>query len=382
MAQAGNDKTMRLFLTDAGYKHTLGAVRTLGKRGIYVLAGSSTPHSLSFYSKYCRERVIYPSPRDEHKFVSFLLEYMGRNRVDVLLPIGYLASTALSRHKSEFYGLTEIPVADCESMKIAGDKDLTMKFAESVGIKVPNLFIDSDEVTSYPVVVKGLIESGKISYANSPQDLHRLNARDALIQEYIPGEGYGFFALFNHGHPRAIFMHKRIREYPITGGPSTVAESIYDEELKRQGLRLLEALKWHGVAMVEFKKDCRDGQFKLMEINPKFWGSLDLATAAGVDFPYLAARMAVEGDIDPLFSYKIGIRFRWLFPDDTLHLMANPASIGAYIRDFFDMNTKTNIWPGDILPNILQVGETGLQLFRRLKSGSLRYPYGKPEVKN
>ncbi|HNX39108.1 MAG TPA: ATP-grasp domain-containing protein [Methanothrix sp.] len=373
---------MRIFLTDASYKHTLGALRTLGKRGIHVIAGSSTPHSLSFYSKYCQERVIYPSPRDEQKFVSFLREYLAGNHVDVLLPIGYLANTALSRHKAEFDGLTEIPVADCEAMKIAGDKDLTMRFAESVGIRVPKLFINSHKVTSYPVVVKGLIESGKISYANSPEELHRLNPKDALIQEYIPGEGYGFFALFNRGRPRAIFMHKRIREYPITGGPSTVAESIYDEELKRQGLGLLEALKWHGVAMVEFKKDSRDGQFKLMEINPKFWGSLDLATAAGVDFPYLAARMAMDGDIEPLYSYRTGIRFRWLFPDDTLHLLANPGSAGPYIRDFFDRDTITNIWPGDILPNLLQVGETGRQLFRRIKSGTLRYPYGKPEVKD
>jgi len=257
-----------------------------------------------------------------------------------------------------------------------------MRLAASQGIKVPHLYRNIDDVTSYPVVVKGLIESGKISYANSPQELSRLNLNDALIQEYIPGEGYGFFALFNQGRPRAIFMHKRIREYPITGGPSTVAESIYDDELKRQGLKLLKALKWHGVAMVEFKKDCRDGEFKLMEINPKFWGSLDLATAAGVDFPYLAARMAMDGDIEPLFSYKTGIRFRWPFPDDTLHLLANPAAIGTYIRDFFDRDTKTNIWPGDLLPNLLQVGETGVQLFRRIKGRNLRYPYGRPEVKN
>ncbi len=374
--------TMRILLTDASYKHTLGAVRTLGKRGIYVIAGSSTQHSISFYSKYCRERVIYPSPRDEQRFASFLIEYIGSKQVDVILPIGYLACTALSRHKEEFDGLVKIPVADYSAMKIAGDKDLTMKFAASQGIAMPNLYRNGEDVASYPVVVKGLIESGKISYANSPQELSDLNPEGALIQEYIPGEGYGFFALFNQGRPRAIFMHKRIREYPITGGPSTVAESIYDEELKRQGIRLLEALKWHGVAMVEFKKDSRDGEFKLMEINPKFWGSLDLATASGVDFPYLAARMAVEGDIEPQYTYNTGIRFRWLFPDDTLHLFANPGSAGAYIRDFFDKDTKSNIVPGDILPNLLQVGETGRQLFQRLKSGTLRYPYGRPEVKN
>jgi predicted ATP-grasp superfamily ATP-dependent carboligase len=374
--------TMRILLTDARYKHTLGAVRTLGKRGIYVIAGSSDRHSLSFYSKYCREKVVYPSPRDEKKFVAFLCDYVRDKKVDVILPIGYLASVTLSRHKAEFEGLTKLPVADYSSMEIASDKDRTMKFAASLGIKVPRMYSGKDDVASFPVVVKGLMESGKVSYANSFQDLSRLNLENSLIQEYIPGEGYGFFALFNRGKPRAIFMHKRIREYPMTGGPSTVAESIYDEELKRQGLLLLEALNWHGVAMVEFKKDSRDNEFKLMEINPKFWGSLDLATASGVDFPYLAAKMALEGDIEPLFAYKTGVRFRWLFPDDTMHLLSNPGCLGTFLRDFFDKDTRTNIWPGDILPNLLQVGDTALQLFRRIKSGTLRYPYGRPEVKS
>jgi len=374
--------TTRILLTDAGYKHTLGAVRTLGKRGFYVMAGSASRHSISFYSKYCREKVVYPSPRNEREFVDFLCNYVREKKVDVILPIGYLASTTLSRHKSEFEGLAKLPVADYEFMQVAGDKDRTMKFAASLGIKVPRMYTEKDQVSSFPVVVKGLMESGKVSYANSHQDLSRLNLENSLIQEYIPGEGYGFFALFNQGKPRAIFMHKRIREYPITGGPSTLAESIYDEELKRQGLRLLEALNWHGVAMVEFKKDRRDNEFKLMEINPKFWGSLDLATASGVDFPYLTAKMALEGDIEPLFAYRTGVRFRWLFPDDTMHLLSNPGCLGTFLRDFFDKDTQTNIWPGDILPNLLQVGDTALQFFRRVKSGTLRYPYGRPEVKN
>lgn len=373
--------TMKVFVTDASYKHTLGAVRSLGSKGIYVIAGSTSSHSLSFYSKYCSERVVYPDPKREDEFVSFLQNYVQKNKVDVLLPIGYLATTVLSKHKAEFDGLAKLPVADYGSMEVAADKNRTMNFAASQGIKVPRMYAKGDDVESYPVVVKGLMESGKVSYANSSDDLSRLDLQNSLIQEYIPGEGYGFFALLNKGQPRAIFMHKRIREYPMTGGPSTVAESIYDPDLKRQGLRLLQALNWHGVAMVEFKKDSRDGEFKLMEINPKFWGSLDLAIASGVDFPYLAVKMAVEGDIEPVFEYETGIRFRWLFPDDSLYLLSNPGSIGTFIRDFFHEKTRTNIWLSDIMPNILQVCDTPLQVIGRLRKGSFRYPYGRPEVK-
>lgn len=87
-------------------------------------------------------------------------------------------------------------------------------------------------------------------------------------------------------------MHKRIRELYTMGGPSTCAISVYDPKLLDYGLKILGALNWHGIAMVEFKKDSKDGTFKLMEINPKFWGSLDLAIASGIDFPYLLYKMA------------------------------------------------------------------------------------------
>ena len=97
-------------------------------------------------------------------------------------------------------------------------------------------------------------------------------------------------------------MHRRIRERLVMGGPSTCAESVYDSKLLDYGLRVLKNLKWHGVAMVEFKKDSIDGEFKLMEINPKFWGSLDLAIASGVDFPYLLYNMTIRWRYKPCFS--------------------------------------------------------------------------------
>ena len=79
-------------------------------------------------------------------------------------------------------------------------------------------------------------------------------------------------------------MHRRLREYPISGGASAVACAYYDETLKEYGLRILSALAWHGVAMVEFKRQESPDRLVLMEINPKFWGSVELALEAGVDF--------------------------------------------------------------------------------------------------
>src|SRR5262249_40991218 len=94
------------------------------------------------------------------------------------------------------------------------------------------------------------------------------------------------------------------------------SESVaLDPPLLDHAERILEALKWHGVAMVEFKRDARDGVSKLLEINGRFWGSLQLAVDSGVDFPYLLYRQAVDGDIDPVFSYRVGVRLRWWLGD-------------------------------------------------------------------
>jgi predicted ATP-grasp superfamily ATP-dependent carboligase len=119
--------------------------------------------------------------------------------------------------------------------------------------------------------------------------------------------------------PRATFAYRRLREYPVGGGPSTLRESVRDESLCRTTERLLSALRWVGVAMAEFKVDPRDGRPKLLEVNPRFWGSLHHAILSGVDFPHLLCRMAIDGDVPPLREYRVGVRSRSLLHGDLMH---------------------------------------------------------------
>jgi len=161
-----------------------------------------------------------------------------------------------------------------------------------------------------------------------------------------PGEALGVSLLFNgNAEPRALFVHKRLREYPLRGGPSTLRESVVRPTVAELGTRLLRALNWYGVAMVEFKVDPRDGVPKLMEVNPKLWGSLSLAIASGVDFPALLYRLAIEGDIEPVFDYRVGVRCRFLL-GDVLHFLANPDRFRlqpSFFR-FGDAATHGDIW--------------------------------------
>lgn len=371
---------MRVFVTDADYKHALGAVRSLGSRGIEVVAGSSVRHAQSFFSRYCRERVVYPSPSNEEAFVSFLGDYLRRKRVDVLLPIGYDCSVLASRHRSELSEHARIPIASRDRMEVAADKRRSADFARGLGIPVPRVYDSPSEVRSFPVVTKDSWGQGTVRYVNSRSELQSIAGRTTLIEEYVPGDGYGFHALLRNGEPRAIFMHRRIREFPVTGGASTAAESVFDPRLKDLGLNLLTALGWNGVAMVEFKRDRRDGEFKFMEVNPKFWGSMELAIAAGVDFPYLATEMAMRGDVSPVSGYQVGVRYHWPVPDEVLHVAARPTSLPSFLRDSFDPSVRSNVSRGDLGPNLVQVGLTAPLLMSLVVRHRLRYPHGRPGV--
>jgi len=129
-----------------------------------------------------------------------------------------------------------------------------------------------------------------------------------VIQELVEGAGAGIFSIWDHGVPRAWFAHRRLREEDPRGSRASAATSVpCDPRLREWSERLLGALRWHGVAMVEFKRDAERGTASLMEINGRFWGSLALALAAGMDFPYWLYRLANQEPIESPADYPVGV---------------------------------------------------------------------------
>ena len=326
---------INVLLTDGHYKHTYAILRALVSRKLKVGILFNKRASLSYYSRLVSKRFLVDSNiyKDESIYINEIIRILKENQVRVLLPIGNVSNNIVSKYKSKLNKYTSIPVVDYESMQIAQYKNKTFKFADSIGIPIPKTFEVNPndnlekivEEISYPCVIKKVNpqESGVI-YCNHRKELkeklHEIldtlpNGNEyPLIQEYVRGKGTGYYGLYNRGECIAHFMHERIHEYPITGGASTLAKSIYDAKLKDYGDKLLSNLKWHGVAMVEFKKDY-DGNYKLMEINPKFWGSLELSFKAGINFPYLDYLVALNKSI-PESNYIKDVYFRWILPHD------------------------------------------------------------------
>jgi len=134
-------------------------------------------------------------------------------------------------------------------------------------------------------------------------------------------------------------------------------------------MRLLDALQWHGVAMVEFRYDERDKDYKLLEINPKFWGSLDLALAAGVDFPSYLCQMARGATLAYSEEYQRNLAYHWPFSGEIKHVMRRPSSAGRVLADCLNPRVRSNIWPSDCGPNLQEVFSMWESLWNRIRKG-------------
>ena len=342
------------------------------------------------YSKYCKNVVkLNSDPQDLESYAKELIQVLEKTDYDVLIPVGLNSNLMASKYKREIQSYVNLLAPDWDCMKIAANKDMTMDLASSIGVPIPQTLVLDDpsdlrDITEFPVVIKSSDESKNyIKYCNNPQELlknfNELSSKSRtkiICQEYIGGFGCGFFGIYQEGRLISYFLHKRLKEFPITGGPSAVAESFFDEKLYYYGKQLCDALHWNGPIMAEFKYDTIKGDYKLIEINPKLWGSLDLTIEAGINVPKILIQSALRKEIDCTPTYQY-VKYRWVFPDEFKVLVSAP-SVKA-LKDFVtrEPNTLTNICFTDPLPTMLQIARAFLEGLGVLLDGNIRYPHGR-----
>lgn len=311
-----------------------------------MLVADSTPHSLAGRSRYCTQEIQYPSPDvDVQRFIEQLSQLIDRENIDTVFPMTDITTATLLKHRESLGGV-KLPYPTFSAYEAASNKAALFQRAEKLGIPIPqthyiNTPSDLDSVfdtLQYPLVIKPansriLVNNQwvctAVSVVESAQALRSrvsetpwLKEHPFMLQEYIHGQGQGVFALYSQGTPIALFSHKRLREKPPSGGVSVYCESAPVEATMRKiSEQILGDLNWHGVAMVEFKV-APDGTPYLMEINARFWGSLELAVKSGIDFPYLLYRVAQGEKPAAVENYQTEQRLRWLLGDlDHLYLV-------------------------------------------------------------
>jgi predicted ATP-grasp superfamily ATP-dependent carboligase len=329
-----------VLVTDGDQRAALAVVRSLGKAGHVVYVVAPGRQSLAGASRHVTASAIAPDPlAHPGDFAATLAKLVDQWEIEVLLPVADGALTAILNHR-ELFSSARVPFGSIESVNLAADKAQLMTLAQGIGIQVPSqLKLQTSAEAAhldlgnqqFPIVIKP--SRSVVEIEGRPRKIIVLHAADAaeldtqlrslpdtayplLLQQRIVGPGIGVFLLVWNGETKAVFSHRRIREKPPSGGVSVYRESIpADPALVARSRALLDRVGWQGVAMIEFKLDERTQVPYLMEINGRFWGSLQLALDAGVDFPAMLVRLAMGETVAPQSAYRTGVQSRWWWGD-------------------------------------------------------------------
>ena len=371
----------------------LTVVRELGARGMPVIAQGRSDRALGRFSRFTSEFMLETRPLG-----AWLREFAAAR--------GLGAVMAVSEGQLLELAALHIQLGDCrvlspttKALAQVLDKAQTLAKAAELGIAVPLAWqpVRGEDHAAraaqiaYPVAIKwadpnavqvALAEAGieqvKVEYAADAGQLAAVLARYdrlerwPLVQQYCPGYGLGQMLHIAHGAATLRFQHRRLREFPPSGGVSTLCASIPLREHTAQMARseaLLVALGWHGPAMVEYRFDPVTGTYWLMEINGRFWGSIPLAWHCGAHFAWESYRCGVLDERGPGEGPFRQRRARYVIPDAkrtalvlrdvTLPVTQRLAALGRFWLDFLDPRARYYVWslrdPGPLFGDLTAI---------------------------
>jgi D-aspartate ligase len=299
---------------------SIALARSLGRRGIPVWLLAS--HPLPKFSRYVQRNFPWPGA-DHRDAVGSIIDVAARHGLKgwVLFATGDEDMRLIAQNHAQLAAHFRVATANWDTIQWAYDKRLTYQRAAALGIDCPRSLQPCDFETvqqseiRFPVVLKPArrdavnaltrAKAWKAEDRDALRSLHRratsLVGDDAvIIQEWIPGNGeaqFSYAGLWDRGKPVASLVARRARQYPVDfGRSSTFVETVAQEQVETLACRFLQSLDYTGVVEIEFKYDRRDGRYKLLDVNGRFWTWTALGGLAGVDFPYLAWRQTLGHD--------------------------------------------------------------------------------------
>ena len=317
----------------------LTIVRSLGRQGLRVVLGTQYPRSLPASSRYVSAVIPFPPYAARlDDWWNKLEEVLREKRFELVIPAsdGGLVPIALARQR--FEPLATLAVPGDFAFEHTYRKDKTLEMASGLGVPLPpGIFVHDraalaalrDSGLDLPVVVKpvsskiwrdGRRMDKTVRLARSWEEAETYGAElleigGAIIQNAFRGIGVGQEFLADRGEILTALQHERVHE-PLGGGGSYYRRTVpLDPEMLRHSRRMLEYMRWTGVAMIEYKLNRETGEFTLIEINGRFWGSLPVAVSAGVDFPADLYNLLVKGARPARTTYRANVYNRNLTSD-------------------------------------------------------------------
>lgn len=340
-ASEGSSKQMNL--------STLAVVRSLGRRGIPVVLVTPSPRDWIADSRYVKQVQICPYMHESEQAVLDFLHKLAAqfSGVKVLIPTVDECAWYVGRYYQELAQYFLIPAPNGSTMEKVNNKRFQYETADALGIPIPETYFPQSmaevealaaTIKHYPYVIKPNVSfewkmQSAAQGARGKKGLRVDNAdellatakkifipgQDFMIQEVIGGRDQrlvtflGFFD--EHSQPNSWFIRKKMRQCPIDFGYCTMTESCHDQQVYKQSVALLQAIKYQGIAGVEWKLDPETNTYKLIEINGRPVNTTGCAIASGVDLPAIAYFHKISQPLPPVTDWKDGQRWAWLAMD-------------------------------------------------------------------
>lgn len=365
-----------------GHVQGLSNTRSLGEAGIPVYV-VDTYNCIARYSKYCTKFLLCPDFKKD-EFAGFLIELAKSENLKgwILIPSNDHAVRTLSNNRSLLEKYYKVLAPDPAVLENIYDKQMLLKLAERTGIPIPvtYCFKTIPEKLPYdlvfPIIFKGRYGlsfykgTGKKVFMAGDENSFRkmfqivsqnIEPGEILIQEFIPFnkniKTISFTAYCEKGSIKTFWMGEKVREHPVRFGTATFAKSIFEEKCYLNSKPLLEALKYSGICEIEYLRDPRDGEYKLIEINARTWLWVGLARACGVDFVKIAYDAA--NGLNPEFPANYIKNKSWINPfTDTIYSIIGILKGQITIKSYFASMRRENLVnalfiKGDSLPGLV-----------------------------
>ncbi len=319
----------------------LGVIRSLGRRGIPVIGLGPNPKQTGHFSKYCKS-IVSPDPiKEEEQYINFLLALGRRLRTKgVLIPTADADVLAISKHRTKLVDYFCFPMPGLDIIERLVNKKEFHKSILRLNIPQPKTYLPEnilelkhviDEIT-YPCIIKPAFSfkndlGAKVLKINSREQLIESYDRaiscgqEMVIQEVILGDDSNIYGLGTYcncnSELKGIFVYRKKRGYPKGFGTCSFVESVSEPEIVDLGKKILQEFSYYGISEIEFKRDPRDNQLKIIEINARTWAENSLADRCGVDLSYMAYMDAIgkDKDIEVSVPAKEGIKWIYMFND-------------------------------------------------------------------
>ncbi len=347
-----------------------------------VVASASGPGTRS---RYCTNS--YRLPMQSESDLLVLLRDLGQRLPTraVLIPTGDAEVLFMSRNRGPLSEFFDFRLAEEEGLELLANKRSQCELAAKLGVPVPRTYavVGSGHLekvaglVAYPCVIKAAYSHlwvrhrestgagglGKLALAKSRSELiaaYDEMARSGLeliVQEVVEGgddQLYGLYAyLDERSEPLALFVRKKLRQWPLAHGVGCLSVSVRQPQVVEYGLKLLKSVGFRGLANIEFKRDAKDGEVKLIEVNVRGASQTALPVDAGVDIPYIAYQDALGEPVEPVSAYNEGVKWVDLGMDVMAaleHRRQGRLSIWSWLRSIWGCRSYAYFAWDDPLP--------------------------------